>query len=71
MNINISTTACLYGYPQSELYLYIYKRSQQNSTTFPNKVLIGVLYAIFYLCSAVGTANSHRLKACVAERLLR
>ena len=26
------------------------------------KVTIGVLYAIFYLCSAVGTRNSHRLK---------
>lgn len=28
------------------------------------KVLIGVLYAVFYLCSAVGTRNSHRLRAC-------
>lgn len=28
------------------------------------KVLIGVLYAVFYLCAAVGTRNSHRLKAC-------
>ena len=26
------------------------------------KVLIGIMYAVFYLCSAVGTANSHRLK---------
>lgn len=28
------------------------------------KVAIGVLYAIFYLCSAAGTRHSHRLKAC-------
>jgi hypothetical protein len=26
------------------------------------KVIIGVLYATFYLCSAVGTRNSHKLK---------
>ena len=26
------------------------------------KVLIGVLYAVFYLCSAFGTRNAHRLK---------
>jgi len=25
------------------------------------KILVGVLYAIFYLCSAVGTRNSHKL----------